>query len=179
MNGVLHNNPVNLCFHNNRNDESGPNAPIRLSVLEGEPTSFPCPIDAATREPITAVWFHVATHTHQEYGGSPYYTSGHLQAKRVYAIEAPDWSSPTAAAGGTTGLADGTHWKQPSWSGRAFFSLLSDPPALRLNHLERPETGSYVCNVTYRDNATSAATVVTESRVDLFVAVRSWIIASI
>ncbi|KAH7976773.1 hypothetical protein HPB52_019244 [Rhipicephalus sanguineus] len=119
-----------------------------------------------------AVWFHVATHAYQEYGGSPYYTNGHLQAKRVYAIEGPDWSSPTAAAGVTTGLVDGTHWKQPSWSGRAFFSLLSDPPALRLNRLERSDSGSYVCNVTYRDNVTSAAIVETESRVDLFVAAK-------
>ncbi|KAL1422060.1 hypothetical protein MTO96_022462 [Rhipicephalus appendiculatus] len=152
-------------------DDSGPNAPIRLSVLEGEPTSLPCPIDTATREPITAVWYHVATHAYQEYGGSAYHTNGHLQAKRVYAIEAPDWSTPTVAAGRSASLVDGTHWKQPSWSGRAFFSLLSDPPALRLNRLERSDSGSYVCNVTYRDNVTSAAIVLTESRVDLFVAV--------
>ncbi|KAH7976338.1 hypothetical protein HPB52_012168 [Rhipicephalus sanguineus] len=138
--------------------------------MEGEPTSLPCPIDMAIREPMAAVWFHVATHAYQEYGGSPYYTDSHLQAKRVYAIEAPGWSSPTAAAGVTTGLVDGTHWKQPSWSGRAFFSLLSDPPALRLNRLERSDSGSYVCNVTYRDNVTSAAIVETESHVDLFVA---------
>ncbi|XP_037528953.1 uncharacterized protein LOC119406291 [Rhipicephalus sanguineus] len=154
----------------NTPDERSPNAPIRLSVLEGEPTSLPCPIATVIREPMAAVWFHVATHAYQEYGGSPYYTNGHLQAKRVYAIEGPDWSSPTAAAGVTTGLVDGTHWKQPSWSGRAFFSLLSDPPALRLNRLERSDSGSYVCNVTYRDNVTSAAIVETESRVDLFVA---------
>ncbi|KAH7975683.1 hypothetical protein HPB52_004124 [Rhipicephalus sanguineus] len=153
-----------------KQDERIPNAPIHLSVLEGEPTSLPCPIVTAIREPMAAVWFHVATHAYQEYGGSPYYTNGHLQAKRVYAIEAPDWSSATAAVGGTTGLVDGTHWKQPSWSGRAFFSLLSDPPALRLNRLERSDSGSYVCNVTYRENVTSAAIVVTESRVDLFVA---------
>ncbi|KAL3245381.1 hypothetical protein MRX96_046970 [Rhipicephalus microplus] len=151
-------------------DESGLNAPVRLRVLEGEPTSLPCPIDTATREPITAVWFHVTTHAYQEYGGSPHYTNGHLQAKKVYAIEAPDGSSPTAAAGGSTGLVDGAHWKQPSWSGRAFFSLLSDPPALRLNRLERTDSGSYVCNVTYRENVTSAVMVVTESRTDLFVA---------
>ncbi|KAH6921875.1 hypothetical protein HPB50_005751 [Hyalomma asiaticum] len=154
-------------------DESGPSAPHRLNVLEGEQTSLPCPIDTATREPITAVWFHVATHAYQEYGGSPHYTGGHLQAKRVYAIEAPDWTSSTAAAAGTTSLVDGTHWKQTSWSGRAFFSLLSDPPALRLNRLERTDSGSYVCNVTYRDNVTSVTAVSTESRVDLFVAAQA------
>ncbi|KAL1470596.1 hypothetical protein MTO96_004549 [Rhipicephalus appendiculatus] len=201
MTGRLHDNQVHLCYRikprgqsllhdllraaasgwsitngtgrHGSQDESSPNVPLRLSVLEGEPTSLPCPIDVATREPITAVWFHVATHVYQQYGGSPYYTNGHLQAKRVYAIEAPDWSSPTAEAGETTALVDGTHWKQPSWSGRAFFSLLSAPPALRLNRLERSDSGSYVCNVTYRDNITSAATVLTESRVDLFVAAQA------
>ncbi|XP_075729488.1 uncharacterized protein LOC119184101 isoform X2 [Rhipicephalus microplus] len=161
------------CACSHRADESGPNVPVRLSVLEGEPTSLPCPIDTATREPITAVWFHVTTHAYQEYGGSPHYTNGHLQARKVYAIEAPHGSSPTAAAGGSTGLVDGAHWKQPSWSGRAFFSLLSDPPALRLNRLERTDSGSYVCNVTYRDNVTSAVMVVTESRTDLFVAAQA------
>ncbi|KAL1421704.1 hypothetical protein MTO96_004088 [Rhipicephalus appendiculatus] len=135
MNGGLHNNQVHLCYaiepqgqsllhdllraaasgwsitngtgRHSSQDESSPNAPLRLSVLEGEPTSLPCPINVATREPIIAVWFHVATHVYQQYGGSPYYTNGHLQAKRVYAIEAPDWSSPTAAAGETTALVDG------------------------------------------------------------------------
>ncbi|KAL3206145.1 hypothetical protein MRX96_040362 [Rhipicephalus microplus] len=153
-------------------DESGPNAPIHLSVLEGESTSLPCPIDTATREPIAAVWYHVATRVYQQYGGSPYTSNGHLQAKRAYAIEAPDRSTSTAA-GGTTGLVDGTHWKQPLWSGRAFFSLLSDPPALRLNRLQRSDSGSYVCNVTYRDNVTSAGLALTESRVDLFVAAQA------
>ncbi|KAL1482063.1 hypothetical protein MTO96_015097, partial [Rhipicephalus appendiculatus] len=56
--------------------ESRSNPPIRLSVLEGEPTSLPCPIDTATREPITAVCFHDATYAYQEYGGSPYHTNG-------------------------------------------------------------------------------------------------------
>ncbi|XP_050033052.2 uncharacterized protein [Dermacentor andersoni] len=144
------------------------NTPLRLNVLEGEPTSLPCPINTVTREPISAVWFHVSTHAYKDYGSSPYYTSGHLQAKRVYAIEAPEPSA--TALGGTGGLVDGTHWKRPSWSGRAFFSLLSDPPALRLNRLERSDSGNYDCNVTYHDNVTSAAVVATESRVELFVA---------
>ncbi|XP_075526783.1 uncharacterized protein LOC142558534 [Dermacentor variabilis] len=154
-----------------QNDRRGPNTPLRLNVLEGEPTSLPCPINTATREPISAVWFHVSTHAYKEYGSSPYYTNGHLQAKRVYAIEAPEPSA--TALGGTGGLVDGTHWKRPSWSGRAFFSLLSDPPALRLNRLERSDSGNYDCNVTYRDNVTSAAVVVTESRVELFVAAQA------
>nr|XP_054931633.1 uncharacterized protein LOC126539704 [Dermacentor andersoni] len=152
-------------------DKRGPNTPLRLNVLEGEPTSLPCPINMATREPISAVWFHVWTHTYKEYGSSPYYTNGHLQAKRVYAIEAPEPSA--TALGGTGGLVDGMHWKRPSWSGRAFFSLLSDPPALRLNRLERSDSGNYDCNVTYRDNVTSATVVVTESRVELFVAAQA------
>nr|XP_050031307.2 uncharacterized protein LOC126527522 [Dermacentor andersoni] len=152
-------------------DKRGPNTLLRLNVLEGEPTSLPCPIYTATREPISAVWFHVSTHAYKEYGSSPYYTKGHLQAKRVYAIEAPERSD--TALGGTGGLVDGTHWKQPSWSGRAFFSLLSGPPALRLNRLERSDSGNYDCNVTYRDNVTSAAVVVTESRVELFVAAQA------
>ncbi|XP_049513465.1 uncharacterized protein LOC119431438 [Dermacentor silvarum] len=152
-------------------DKKGPYTPLRLNVLEGEQTSLPCPINTATREPISAVWFHVATHAYQEYGSSPYYTNGHLQAKRVYAIEAPEPSA--TALGGTAGLVDGTHWKRPSWSGRAFFSLLSDPPALRLNRLERSDSGNYDCNVTYRDNVTSVVVVVTESRVELFVAAQA------
>nr|XP_050022637.2 uncharacterized protein LOC126516554 [Dermacentor andersoni] len=152
-------------------DKKGPNTSLRLNVLEGEPTSLPCPINTATRAPISAVWFHVSTHAYKEYGSSPYYTKGHLRAKRVYAIEAPE-PSATALAG-TGGLVDGTHWKRPSWSGRAFFSLLSDPPALRLNRLERSDSGNYDCNVTYHDNVTSAAVVVTESRVELFVAAQA------
>ncbi|KAH7974645.1 hypothetical protein HPB49_017678 [Dermacentor silvarum] len=149
-------------------DKRSPNTPLRLNVLEGEQTSLPCPIKTATHEAISAVWFHVATHAYKEHGSSPHYISGHLQAKRVYAIEAPEPSA--TALGGTTGLVDGMHWKRPSWSGRAFFSLLSDPPALRLNRLERSDSGNYDCNVTYRDNVTSDVAVVTESRVELFVA---------
>ncbi|XP_070397373.1 fibroblast growth factor receptor homolog 2-like isoform X2 [Dermacentor albipictus] len=86
-------------------------------------------------------------------------------------MEAPEPSA--TVLGGTGGLVDGTHWKRPSWSGRAFFSLLSDPPALRLNRLERSDSGNYDCNVTYRNNVTSATVVVTESRVELFVAAQA------
>ncbi|KAL1433724.1 hypothetical protein MTO96_012258 [Rhipicephalus appendiculatus] len=56
--------------------------------------------------------------------------------------------------------------------GRAFFSLLSDPPALLLNRLNLSDTGGYVCNVSYRgDNVTDAGVIVTEAAVELFIAV--------
>ncbi|KAL1421691.1 hypothetical protein MTO96_004075 [Rhipicephalus appendiculatus] len=74
--------------------------------------------------------------------------------------------------GASVGLVDGAHWKQPLWMGRAFFSLLSDPPALLLNRLNLSDTGGYVCNVSYRgDNVTDAGVIVTEAAVELFIAV--------
>lgn len=74
--------------------------------------------------------------------------------EKVYALDGTP-VRPNDGSGSTAGIFDGTHWKKPAWSGRAFFSLLSEPPSLRLNQLERTDTGSYVCNVTYR-NVTSA-----------------------
>ncbi|XP_070385739.1 hemicentin-1-like isoform X2 [Dermacentor albipictus] len=118
------------------------------------------------------MWFLVAA-------GVPYVRAGVTSSlldnshewTKVYALVAPEPPS-NAVLGGTRGLVDGTHWKQPSWSGRAFLSLLSDPPALLLNRLERSDSGNYVCNVTYRsDNFTSGGVTVTTARVQLFVAV--------
>ncbi|KAK8780590.1 hypothetical protein V5799_018073 [Amblyomma americanum] len=142
-------------------------APIRLNALEGEQTSLPCPIDMESRQAASAVWFHVPA------GGSNLHDDPprHLQMRKVYALEAPNLSSTTGALEAAAGLVDGSHWKQPSWSGRAFFSLLSDPPALLLNRLKREDSGSYVCNVTYRDSVTSyGPATVTESHIELFVA---------
>ncbi|XP_077497479.1 uncharacterized protein LOC144108072 [Amblyomma americanum] len=146
---------------------------LRLDVLEGEQTSLPCPADVASRRAVSAIWYHFATtdpSRHEDH--SPHISSVHSQAKKVYSLVAPAMPS-TPVLAGSAGLVDGTHWKQPSWSGRAFFSLLSDPPALLLNRLERSDTGSYVCNVTYRDdgdNGTYPLTV-TEAHVELFVSV--------
>ncbi|CAN8025261.1 unnamed protein product, partial [Ixodes persulcatus] len=121
----------------------GTPTPLRLTVnvLEGEPTSLPCPLDLE-RQPVAAIWYR--------------------GREQVYAlVEQRTPGSPTSA------LVDGTHSKKPSWQGRAFFSLLSDPPSLRLNRLERSDSGDYVCNVTY-PNVTSGAQVASALR--LFVA---------
>ncbi|KAH6921786.1 hypothetical protein HPB50_004985 [Hyalomma asiaticum] len=137
-----------------------------LNVMEGDQTSLPCPIDMS-REPLSAIWFHLSTVKSRS---SPAPSSTKKEPKKVYALEAPVLSQRVLAA--SVGLVDGSHWKQPRWKHRAFFSLLSDPPALRLNRLERADTGSYVCNVTYRDdNVTTGAVTVTEAHFELFVAV--------
>ncbi|KAL1474919.1 hypothetical protein MTO96_037662 [Rhipicephalus appendiculatus] len=134
--------------------ESSPSL-VHVNVLEGEQTSLPCPIDLSIRDPVSATWFLVAAAA---------------EAAKVYALVAPD-PPVNAVLGGTRGLVDGTHWKQPSWAGRAFFSLLSDPPALLLNGLKKTDTGNYFCNVTYRsENLTSGGVTVTAARVKLFVA---------
>ncbi|CAN7938016.1 unnamed protein product, partial [Ixodes hexagonus] len=117
--------------------------PLRLAVnvLEGEPTSLPCPMDL-DEQPVAAVWYR--------------------GTEQVYAlVEQRTPGTPTSS------LVDGTHSKKSSWQGRAFFSLLSDPPSLRLNRLERSDSGDYVCNVTY-PNVTSGSRVT--SAVRLFVA---------
>ncbi|XP_077497717.1 uncharacterized protein LOC144108332 [Amblyomma americanum] len=143
----------------------------RLDVLEGEQTSLPCRVDLASRRAVSAVWYRFAATDHNNHGDySTLISNANRQPKQVYSIEAPT-TPATPVLAGSAGLVDGTHWKQPQWSGRAFFSLLSNPPALLLNRLERSDTGSYVCNVTYRDddsNATSGVSV-TESRVELVV----------
>ncbi|XP_037564312.2 hemicentin-1-like [Dermacentor silvarum] len=118
------------------------------------------------------MWFLVvADAPHVRTGVASSLLDNSHEATKVYALVAPDPPS-NAVLGGTRGLVDGTHWKQPSWSGRAFLSLLSDPPALLLNQLERSDSGNYVCNVTYRsENLTSGAMTITAARVQLFVAV--------
>ncbi|XP_054919976.1 uncharacterized protein [Dermacentor andersoni] len=143
-----------------------------VNVLEGEQTSLPCPIDLGTREPVSAMWFLVAAGvTHVRAGVTSSLLDNSHEWTKVYALVAPEPPS-NAVLGGTRGLVDGTHWKQPSWSGRAFLSLLSDPPALLLNRLERSDSGNYVCNVTYRsENFTTGGVTVTAARVQLFVAV--------
>ncbi|XP_049513438.1 uncharacterized protein LOC119466659 [Dermacentor silvarum] len=138
---------------------------LSLNIMEGEQTSLPCPIDMSSREPLSAVWFHVSAVASRN-SNAPNGTM--KEPKKVYALEAPV-SSQRVLAGSVT-LVDGSHWKQPRWKHRAFFSLLSEPPALRLNRLERADTGSYVCNVTYRDDNASVITV-TEAQFTLFVAV--------
>ncbi|XP_077546883.1 uncharacterized protein LOC144159342 isoform X2 [Haemaphysalis longicornis] len=140
-----------------------------LTVLEGEQTSLPCPIKMAQREAMAAVWFHVPVGGTLDNDGSPEQRNRSRAASKVYALTAP---SPTSAAVGLPGsLVDGSHWKQPSWTGRAFFSLLSDPPALLLNRLERADGGSYFCDVTYRGENVTSGTIITEARIELFVAV--------
>ncbi|XP_065303404.2 hemicentin-1-like isoform X2 [Dermacentor albipictus] len=133
--------------------------------MEGEQTSLPCPIDMYSREPLSAVWFQLSAVDSRK-SNAPNGTK--KEPRKVYALEAPV-SSQRVLAGSAT-LVDGSHWKQPRWKHRAFFSLLSEPPALRLNRLERADTGNYVCNVTYRDDNASIVTV-TEARFALFVAV--------
>ncbi|XP_077520260.1 uncharacterized protein LOC144130121 [Amblyomma americanum] len=146
---------------------------LRLDVLEGEQTSLPCRVDVASRRAVSAVWYQfAATDENNRSDYSSVNSNIHRQAKQVYSLEAPAMPA-TPVLAGSAGLVDGTHWKQPQWSGRAFFSLLSDPPALLLNRLDRSDTGSYVCNVTYRDddnNATSGVTL-TKVCVELFVTV--------
>ncbi|XP_077497531.1 uncharacterized protein LOC144108126 [Amblyomma americanum] len=116
-----------------------------------------------SQEPVSALWYRIAT-------GSFHTRYTRHDALKVYGLVAP--SSTSVMLMGRPSLFDGEHWKQPSWKRRAFFSLLSDPPALLLNRLELADTGSYVCNVTYRrENVTSPTVTVTEARAELFVAV--------
>nr|XP_054924691.1 uncharacterized protein LOC126527543 [Dermacentor andersoni] len=125
----------------------------------------------ASKEPVSVVWFHVADVRLNLSSGLPQSMDSHRNPKKVYALVAPE-PPPTKVLGATVGLVDGAHWKQPPWIGRAFFSLLSDPPALLLNRLDRSDTGSYVCNVSYNgDNVTDADVTITEAIVDLFIAV--------
>ncbi|KAH7975293.1 hypothetical protein HPB52_000008 [Rhipicephalus sanguineus] len=134
--------------------------------MEGEQTSLSCPIDML-REPLSAIWFHVSGIASDS--STALIGAKQKEPKKVYALAAPVSTQRVLAA--SVSLVDGSHWKQPRWKHRAFFSLLSDPPALRLNRLERTDTGSYVCNVTYRDdNATTGAVTVTEAHFALFVA---------
>ncbi|KAH7976653.1 hypothetical protein HPB52_017491 [Rhipicephalus sanguineus] len=133
--------------------------------------SLPCPINVTSMEPVSVVWFRVAD---VKFNVSSYLSESvdnHIEPKKVYALVAPETPSVTVL-GASVGLVDGAHWKQPPWTGRAFFSLLSDPPALLLNRLNRSDTGKYVCNVSYRsDNGTNAGVTVTEAAVELFIAV--------
>ncbi|XP_075730465.1 uncharacterized protein LOC142772185 [Rhipicephalus microplus] len=135
--------------------------------MEGEQTSLSCPINML-REPLSAVWLHfstVAFHSSSADSGAK-----KKEPKKVYALTAPVSTQRVLAA--SVSLVDGSHWKQPRWKHRAFFSLLSQPPALRLNRLDRSDTGIYVCNVTYRDdNATAGSVTVNEAHFTLFVAV--------
>ncbi|KAH7984919.1 hypothetical protein HPB52_024441 [Rhipicephalus sanguineus] len=122
-------------------------------------------------EPVSVVWFRVADVKFNLSSYLPQSGDNHMEPKKVYALVAPEPPSVTVL-GASVGLVDGAHWKQPPWTGRAFFSLLSDPPALLLNRLNRSDTGQYVCNVSYRsDNVTNAGATVTEAAVELFIAV--------
>ncbi|XP_070386097.1 hemicentin-2-like isoform X2 [Dermacentor albipictus] len=148
-----------------------PPSPLRLSLLEGEQTSFPCPINMASKEPVSIIWFRVADVKLSSSNGLPQSIDTSQAPKKAYALVAPEPPTITVL-GAAVGLVDGAHWKQPSWIGRAFFSLLSDPPALLLNRLNRSDTGSYVCNVSYRgENVTEVGVTITEAFVELFVAV--------
>ncbi|XP_075526430.1 uncharacterized protein LOC142558154 [Dermacentor variabilis] len=148
-----------------------PLSPLRLSLLEGEQTSLPCPINMASKEPVSVIWFRVADVKLSSSSGLPQSIDTSQAPKKVYALVAPEPPTITVL-GAAVGLVDGAHWKQPSWIGRAFFSLLSDPPALLLNQLNRSDTGSYVCNVSYRgENVTDVGVTITEAIVELFVAV--------
>ncbi|XP_049275982.1 uncharacterized protein LOC125760227 [Rhipicephalus sanguineus] len=156
------------------NEENGldpsPPSPLILSLLEGEQTSLSCPINMTSMKPVSVVWFRVADVKFNLSSYLPQSSDDHVVPKKVYALVAPEPPSVTVL-GSSVGLVDGAHWKQPPWKGRAFFSLLSDPPALLLNRLNQTDTGRYVCNVSYRgDNATDAGVTVTETDVELFVA---------
>ncbi|KAL1420377.1 hypothetical protein MTO96_024210 [Rhipicephalus appendiculatus] len=156
-----------LCNTGSFGEDSVWKSPQRLNVMEGEQTSLSCPIDML-REPLSAVWFHVSTvASHSSNAPSGAKKEG---PKKVYTLTAPVSTQRVLAA--SVSLVDGSHWKQSRWKHRAFFSLLSEPPTLRLNRLDRYDTGSYVCNVTYRDdNATTGAVTVTEAHFTMFVAV--------
>ncbi|XP_037529825.1 uncharacterized protein LOC119407059 isoform X1 [Rhipicephalus sanguineus] len=156
-----------LCSGSPFGEDGVSKDPQRLNVMEGEQTSLSCPIDML-REPLSAIWFHVSGIASDS--STALIGAKQKEPKKVYALAAPVSTQRVLAA--SVSLVDGSHWKQPRWKHRAFFSLLSDPPALRLNRLERTDTGSYVCNVTYRDdNATTGAVTVTEAHFALFVAV--------
>ncbi|XP_070397375.1 basement membrane-specific heparan sulfate proteoglycan core protein-like [Dermacentor albipictus] len=125
----------------------------------------------ASKEPVSVTWFHVADVRLNLSSGLPQSMDSHREPKKVYSLVAPE-PPPTKVLGVTVGLVDGAHWKQQPWIGRAFFSMLSDPPALLLNQLDRSDTGSYVCNVSYNgDNVTDVGMTITEAVVDLFIAV--------
>ncbi|XP_077544788.1 basement membrane-specific heparan sulfate proteoglycan core protein-like [Haemaphysalis longicornis] len=123
----------------------------------------------ASKKPTSAVWFHVPSSGTYSQSGLPDCFNDTSKGRRVvYALVAPGTTSTMVAA---PSLVDGSHWKQPSWVGRAFFSLLSDPPTLRLNALERADSGSYFCDVTYHGGNVTSGVTVTEACVRLFVAV--------
>ncbi|XP_075729483.1 hemicentin-2 isoform X2 [Rhipicephalus microplus] len=125
----------------------------------------------ASMEPLSVVWFRVADVKFNLSTYLPQSVHGDVVPKKVYSLVAPDPPLVTVL-GASVGLVDGAHWKQPLWLGRAFFSLLSDPPALLLNRLNLADTGRYVCNVSYRGgNVTDDGGTKTEAAVELFVAV--------
>ncbi|KAH8031844.1 hypothetical protein HPB51_020962 [Rhipicephalus microplus] len=145
-------------------------SPLRLSLQEDEQTSLPCPIDKASMEPLSVVWFRVADVKFNLSTYLPQSVDGDVVPKKVYSLVAPE-PPLVPVLGASVGLVDGVHWKQPPWLGRAFFSLLSDPPALLVNRLNLADTGRYVCNVSYRGgNVTDDGVTKTEAAVELFVA---------
>ncbi|KAH6944578.1 hypothetical protein HPB50_004101 [Hyalomma asiaticum] len=138
--------------------------------MEGEQTSLSCSISKGPLEPVSVVWYRVADVKFNFSSGLPQSVDGGRELNKVYALVAPEPPMVTVL-GASVGLVDGAHWKQPSWIGRAFFSLLSDPPALLLNRLDRSDSGRYVCKVTYRgENITGTSMSVTEAVAELFVA---------
>ncbi|KAL1422058.1 hypothetical protein MTO96_022460 [Rhipicephalus appendiculatus] len=65
-------------------------SPLRLSPLEGEQTSLPCPINVTSMEPVSVVWYRVADVKFNLTSYRPQSVDDRVAPKKVYALVAPE-----------------------------------------------------------------------------------------
>nr|XP_037278207.1 uncharacterized protein LOC119171533 [Rhipicephalus microplus] len=57
------------------------------------------------------------------------------------------------------GLSKGHHTRGEAWKGRSFFSVLQEPPSLKVNRVDYADRGTYVCDLLYASGRRYSATV--------------------
>ncbi|KAK8786494.1 hypothetical protein V5799_023730 [Amblyomma americanum] len=57
------------------------------------------------------------------------------------------------------GLSKGHHTRGEAWKGRSFFSVLQEPPSLKVNRVDYADRGTYVCDLLYASGRRYSAAV--------------------
>lgn len=57
------------------------------------------------------------------------------------------------------GLSKGHHSRDNAWKGRSFFSVIQEPPSLKINRVDYDDRGAYVCDLLYASGRRYSAVV--------------------
>ncbi|CAN8013855.1 unnamed protein product, partial [Ixodes persulcatus] len=57
------------------------------------------------------------------------------------------------------GLSKGHHSRDEAWKGRSFFSVLQEPPSLKINRVDYEDKGVYTCDLLYSSGRRYSAVV--------------------